>query len=154
MSLIKEAAVAPAQESGWFYTADRTPVLRYELEQAGQVLHVEWQYGPGIDDVKQGFLELARLLRENRTPVLLSDSNHYEGDWSELIPWVRYEVLPTAIDHGLRYLVDVLPSDPASSLAIFSWREETRDVLQHEVFHSLDAARQWIREQLLSRDGQ
>ena len=130
--------------SGWIYAANGAPILRYELELQGRALHVEWQSGSPLDDVKLGFMEVVRLLRETGCPVLLSDSDYFVGDWSDLIPWVRYEFLPLALASGLRYLVDVLPIDPASSFSVYSWREQTHGLLHHEVFNTLGAARQWI----------
>ncbi|MBC7446956.1 MAG: hypothetical protein H7330_02735 [Hymenobacteraceae bacterium] len=141
---MEQASPPESAVSGWIYAANDAPILRYEVEQSGRVLHVEWQHGPLIDDVKFGFLEVARLLASNQYPVILSDSNHSIGDWSELIPWVRYEFLPLAIANGLRYLVDVLPIDPANSFSVTSWHEETRGLLHHEIFTSLPAARRWI----------
>ncbi len=131
-------------ESGWVYAHNGTAILHYEVEIPHKVLHVEWQAGAPLEDVKWGFLELARLLQETRCFVLISDSNHYIGCWQELIPWVRYEFLPLALSHGLRYLADVLPLDPANSFSIYSWREETRGIVHHEVFSTLSLARQWV----------
>ena len=142
---MKHVSTAEAPATGWIYAPNGVPILRYEVEADGRALHVEWQSGPPLDDVKLGFIELARLLRENRCPVLLSDSNDSTGDWSELIPWVRYEFLPLALAGGLRYLIDVLPLDPASSFSVNSWRNQTRGLLHHEVFTSLSAAREGIR---------
>ena len=133
---------------GWIRASNGAPILRYAVEEAGQVLHVEWQRDSPIDDVKLGFLELGRLLRENDCSVLLSSSDQFVGDWSDLIPWVRYEFLPAALVHGLRYLADVIPADAASSFSVYSWREETRGLLYHEAFDSLDSARGWVREML------
>jgi hypothetical protein len=145
---MKQIATLGFPPSGWFCVANGAPVLRYEVENAGQVLHVEWQPGSPNEEVKLGFLEIVRLLQTTKCTVLLSDSNHFVGDWSELIPWVRYEFLPLALQQGLRYMADVLPIDPANSFSIYTWREETRGVVRHEVFSSLGAARQWVTAQL------
>lgn len=146
MSTTPPASAVVLPESGWIYAANRIPILRYELEQPGRVLHVVWQPSPSLDDVKYGFLEVARLLRAHGCVALLSDSDHYGGDWSDLIPWVRYEFLPQVIAHGLRYMADVQPLDPANSFAVYSWREETRGVVEHEVFPTIEAARGWLHE--------
>ncbi len=151
---MEQVPTAERPESGWIHGPDGAPILRYEFEQGGRVLHVEWQPGPPIDDVKFGFLGVGRLLQETGCRVILSDSNHAVGDWSELIPWVRYEFLPLAIANGLRYLVDVLPLDPANSFSVHSWREETRGLLHHEIFGDLRVARKWIANLLLTEAGQ
>lgn len=146
MSTTPPASAAVPPLAGWIYAANRLPILRYELEEPGRVLHVVWQPSPSLDDVKHGFMEVARLLRLYSSVALLSDSDHYGGDWSDLIPWVRYDFLPQVIANGLRYMADVLPLDPANSFAVYSWREETRGVIDHEVFPTLAAARAWLQE--------
>jgi hypothetical protein len=146
MTTSQSLAAAAPSESGWVYASDRTPILRYELEKPNRILHVQWQSSVLLDDVKRGFLEIAHQLRVHECVALLSDSDHYGGDWSDLIPWVRYEFLPQVIAHGLRFMADVQPEDPANSFSVYSWREETRGIMAHEVFPTLETARAWLRE--------
>lgn len=134
--------------AGLVVGAHGLPVLRYELENGGSVLHVEWQAGPPLEDVKLGFQALIELLRVHRCPIILSDSNGGSGDWSDLIPWVRYEFLPPAIACGVRCLADVLPLDPANSFSVYQWREQTKGLLIHGVFNNLKTAREWIVNEL------
>ena len=117
---MKEKTSVKSAKSGKVIAATGATILRYEFESNNQVLHVEWQHGPVVDDVKLGFQTVAHLLVENKCAFVLSDSKYSVGDWSELIPWVRYEFLPLVISNGLRYLVDVLPIDPANSFSVHS----------------------------------
>ncbi len=150
---MQENPPAKSANAGEIVSATGAIILRYEFESDNQVLHVEWRHGPVVDDVKLGFLTVARLLAENRCPFVLSDSKYSVGDWSELIPWVRYEFLPLVISSGVRYLVDVLPIDPANSFSVHSWHEQTRGVLQHKIFTSLASARAWIAATRHAEDG-
>lgn len=132
------------------YVVDGQAILRYTLEADGQLLMGWWLPGSTIEQVKLGFLELQRLLAVHRCPALLTDASAYVGDWSELIPWAGYEVLPAAMTTGLRYLAAVWPSDPANSLALYRWQAETQGVLQHRIFHDLASAHAWVLEALRS----
>ena len=145
---MEQSPAADLPDSGWVRAPNGAPILRYEIESPGPVLHVEWQHGPPLDDVKHGFQALVPLLREHHCAAIVSDSNGGSGDWSDLIPWVRYEFLPPAIATGLRYLADVLPVDAANSFSVYRWREQTRGLLPHGVFNTLGAARAWVQGQL------
>ncbi len=142
------ATVALPPIRGEVRAAHGTPIIRYETEFQGRVLHIEWQPGPPLEDVKIGFNAVARLIRETGCGIVLSDSNGVLGDWSELIPWIRYDFLPAALDAGLRHLVDVLPLDPANSFSVHAWREQTRGLVQHDVFSGIAMARQWLAGRL------
>lgn len=90
-------------------------------------------------------------LRPNGTAPrrLLSDESQASGDWSEAMPWMQYEWLPSAVQHGLQAMAFVVSPDPASAPSDSNFMTDSQRLLAIGAFRDTLTAWHWLQQQAL-----
>lgn len=84
---------------------------------------------------------------------MLSDGSTTLGDWSELLPWMQYDLLPRLVAVGIRYTANVRSPDAAARLAHVAYSHVANQHLRNEMFDEVEAARTWLLAQIASDTG-
>lgn len=146
-------------DSGWLELRSGKRILWYELSPDGQLLEMHWQSHDSIEDMMKAMRAGTELIEHFRCKAVLSDATRSELDWTELIPWMRYEELPKSIAAGMRIMASVTSLEPNDAISHHAFHAEfeadARDIpaLRYEVFNDVDEARHWVRQQLAELDG-
>lgn len=118
------------------------------IEEGGQLLVGRWVGHCTPDTVVTGMRAAIELLTVNPCRAILSDGSCATGDWSDLVPWMQYDMLPRLIATGVRYVANVRSSDPAGRLAHQQYAQHAAQYLTIRLFDQLEPARIWLREML------
>jgi hypothetical protein len=118
------------------------------MEENGQLLVGRWLCHCTPEAVVAGMKTALELLALHPCRAVLSDGSAASGDWSDLVPWMQYDLLPRALAAGVRLIANVRSPDPASRLAHQDYARHAAQYVQIKLFDDAGLARRWLREQL------
>ncbi len=89
----------------------------FEFYPTLDLLHMRWHGHLTAEAVVRGAQAGVELFTGRALPArLLSNHLSVTGEWSEALPWIQYEWLPTAHARGLRRVAHLLAHNTASQL--------------------------------------
>ncbi len=100
------------------------------------------------ETVVTGMETALQLLTAHPCRGIISDGSMAMGDWSELVAWMQYDMLPRVVSSGVRYIANVRSPDPASRLAHQAYARVAAQIVTIRLFDDPRLARQWLREML------
>lgn len=118
------------------------------LEEDGQILVGRWLGHCTPEAVMAGVRELLAVLRRHPCRAVLSDGSAAVGDWSDLIAWMQYEVVPQLVELGVQFAANVRSTDPAGRLAHQEYARVATQYVNLRLFDDPRAARQWLLKML------
>ncbi len=89
------------------------------------------------------------LLALHPCRAILSDGSGATGDWSDLVPWMQYDMLPRLVELGVQLVANVRSPDPAGRLAHQEYARFAAQYLQIRLFDDPQSAREWLRQELV-----
>jgi hypothetical protein len=126
---------------------DGSTYLTVERNRAENWIHARWHGPQTLGSIMDGGLTYVDMLRAEPCPKLLNDHRELTGNFTEANPWIEQVWTPLILDAGLRYFAQVLSPDIFGQLAIENLQVRIADVLDMQLFGSLEDAQQWLRAQ-------
>ncbi len=123
------------------------------IEENGQLLVGRWLCESTPANLVTGMGVALELLRYHPCRAILSDGSEATGDWSDMLAWVQYEVLPQAVSLGVRFVANVRNLDPAGRLAHQKYAQHASNFLTIGIFDDPVVARNWLRPLLRTTYG-
>ncbi len=125
------------------------PIVQLQLSFGGRLLTARWLGNSTPENLLRGAQQVVKLVGRYHVPVVLSDGSQSSGDWSDVLPLIEYEVLPSLVGLGLRGLALVSSSFAPSQMAL---HELARTARAHPIatglFDTLPPAQRWVMELL------
>ncbi len=118
------------------------------IEEHGQLLVGRWVGHCTPDAVVKGMRVAHEMLTLQPCPAILSDGSAAVGDWSDLIPWMQYDMLPRLVETGVRFIANVRSPDPASRIAHQNYAQFASRYLTIRLFDEPGQAREWLHQLL------
>ncbi len=116
------------------------------LEEGGQLLVGRW-----VGDFDAEKVEAAIHVTLNMIPpglqcrAVLTDGSGATGDWSELVPWMQYDMLPRLVELGVNLVAKVRSADPSARLAHQDYARFAARYISIRLFDDPHSARAWLR---------
>jgi hypothetical protein len=112
-----------------------------------ELLTITWHGYLGAEDVAQVAEAELRLQKTMRCTRLLNNKLDASGDWSEVLPLLEYEWLPSALALHLRAMAYVVSPDATSRIMSERFVLAVRPRLAIELFDTEASAWDWLRAQ-------
>lgn len=135
-------------ELSMLHDAHGAPLLRQLYNPAEQLLYCQWFGNLTPETVITAARANLAVLQKLHAPLLLNDKTVATGDWTEAMPWVEFEWAPLAHEYGLRAFAYVFAPDVHNQLAALEVFTLARQQLAVRLFHNVETARAWLRQQL------
>lgn len=123
-------------------------LVSVSIEENGRLLVGRWHGHCTAEMVQYGMLRMLPTLERYRCVAVLSDGSAASGDWSELLPWMQYELLPRVVRAGVRFAANVRGENPASRLAHQEYAHRAGRYLGMRLFDDTATARAWLQQML------
>jgi hypothetical protein len=105
-----------------------------------------WQGSFGLqENFKNGMEAVVKVLAEYGYSKWLADLSNMKGAWDSSREWMLNELLPKAVEAGLRHEAIVLPKDIFAKL---STKDTIIEIDSYECrqFTELEQAKQWLKQ--------
>jgi hypothetical protein len=122
------------------------------IEESESLLVGQWVTYCTPEVVVMGMRLALEMLIAHPCRAILSDGSAATGDWSDLVPWMQYDMLPRLVSSGVRYIANVRSLDPAGRLAHQAYASYAAQYLTIRLFDDPQTARVWLRQQLAADD--
>lgn len=86
-------------------------IFTMSQSEENDFLQVKWKQKPDSSTYREVFTEVLRLVREHKITKYLSDLTHSGSASPEDRKWLEVEILPLAIDAGLKNIASVIDQD-------------------------------------------
>ena len=118
------------------------------IEEGGQLLVGRW-----VGDFNAEKVEAAIRVSLDMVPLgpcraVLTDGSGATGDWSELVPWMQYDMLPRLVELGVNLVAKVRSADPSARLAHQDYARFAARYISIRLFDDPHSARTWLRQML------
>ena len=120
------------------------------IEESSELLVGRWLGHCTPETVVTGMSLALRLLSHYPCRAVLSDGSGATGDWSDLVPWMQYDMLPRLVEAGVQFIANVRSPDPAGRLAHQEYARHAAQHLTIRLFDEPQSAREWLRQELLA----
>ncbi len=108
-------------------------------------IYVQWIGQIDTELLKQGIVEISKMMDEERCAFILSDRRVAQGNWFEINNWLQHKWAPKAVKSGVQYLAHVVA--PLASSQMASLDMESRILgFEFKSFDSLEEAQSWLTE--------
>lgn len=118
------------------------------IEENRQLLVGRWVGHCTPDAVVTGMRTALDMLTLYPCRAVLSDGSGATGDWSDLVPWMQYDMLPRLVEAGVRFIANVRSPDPAGRLAHQDYARFASQYLRIRLFDEPRSAHDWLRQEL------
>ena len=122
-------------------------LAEYLFYSSYELLHVRWHGHLTGAEVIRGVEQGAKLCDHLAYSLILNDKSDTGGDWSDALPWLQYEWLPTAVAAGVRAMAYLFSPDRENRFASQEFVLAVRPHMAIELFDDLDLALAWLLEQ-------
>ncbi|MBF9236623.1 hypothetical protein I2I05_04370 [Hymenobacter sp. BT683] len=127
-------------------------LAEYSIYPDDSLLCVRWHGHLTGAEIIRG-VELGSQWRDRfQYSLILNDKSDTSGDWSEALPWLQYEWLPSALQAGVKAMAYVFSPDRENRFATQIFVEALRPHMAIELFEDLATAMEWLKEQQHSGD--
>lgn len=131
--------------------AHGAPLVDFGFYPTLDLLHMRWHGHLTAEAVVRGATVGMELFAGQTLPArLLSNHLVVTGEWSEALPWLQYEWLPTVYARGMRRVAHLLAHNTASQLLNYPGGPEFIHAFTHEVraqsFRHEEPAWQWLAQ--------
>lgn len=127
--------------------AQGTLLAEYLFFPADELLYVRWHGHLTGAEVIRGVEKGSQWRDQLAYSLILNDKSDTGGDWSDALPWLEYEWLPTAVTAGVRAMAYVFSPDRENRFASQEFVLAVRPHMAIELFEDLDLALAWLLEQ-------
>ena len=84
--------------------------------------------------------------KQGEEDKIISNTKDFSLVKKEDTDWVAQVIMPQLVQHGLRYMAFVVPSNIFSQLSVDNFKEEAGTVVNIRYFEDLESAKEWCAE--------
>jgi hypothetical protein len=115
-----------------------------QIEPDLQLLIGHWQCDANPENIAVGLNAALEIVQHFRCRAIISNGTEGTGDWSDMLPWLQYQMLPDLLRHGIQFVANVSSSDPGGRLAHQKLAQQAAGILTLRLFDNLASARAWL----------
>ena len=119
-------------------------LAKYLFYPAEELLYVHWHGHLTGAEIIRGVEQATHWRDQLHYSFILNDKSDSGGDWSDALPWLQYEWLPTAVQAGVKAIAYLFPPDFEHRFASQDFVEAVRPYLAIELFDDLETAVAWL----------
>jgi hypothetical protein len=124
------------------------PIGSISFEHDDQIMVGHWTGHCTPERVVTGLRAGIAQLHQHPCRAVLSDGSGARGDWSDLLSWMQYDLLPQLLTSGVRYVAAVRSADPSGRLAHQDYARFAAQFVNIRLFDDAAQARKWLHERL------
>ena len=64
--------------------------------------------------------------------------------------WVAKEITPQMVEHGLRYMAFILPTNVFTQMAVENYKEDAGSIVNIRYFDQVEAAKKWMTKSMIT----
>ncbi|MEJ7661605.1 MAG: hypothetical protein WKG07_19455 [Hymenobacter sp.] len=109
-------------------------------------LRTTWQGFVSAAEAQSGAQGALEALSQQSVPYLLNDNSQIQGPWFDSVSWLEQVWAPQAERMGLRYVAHVSQPHTESDLSNLLTHNPFTDRFELQVFATVEAAQDWLRD--------
>ena len=122
-------------------------LAEYSFFPEDELLSVRWHGQLTGVEIIRGVQQGGQWRDQFRYFYILNDKRDAGGDWSEALPWLQDEWLPSALAAGVKAMAYVFSPDRENQFATQTFVAALRPHMAIELFDELEPALDWLRQQ-------
>ncbi|MDF3077924.1 MAG: hypothetical protein K0S09_1813 [Sphingobacteriaceae bacterium] len=107
-------------------------------------IEADWTGFQNLESVKNGCLEIHKLLKLNRCTKVLNDNTHVLGNWSEAVDWGQEVWFPMMEQAGTKHFAWIYSPSTFSQLSAEKSVELMQGDIKTRLFNNRDEAIAWL----------
>ena len=120
------------------------PFVTIERDDQLNCLIQTWKGFANSDDFRAAINESLEIFKKGNFDKIISNTKDAALVKKEDTNWVAQIVTPEMVQHGLRYMAFVVPTNVFTQLSVDNFKEEAGRTISIRYFNHMDAAREWV----------
>ncbi|QHT66190.1 hypothetical protein GXP67_05655 [Rhodocytophaga rosea] len=120
------------------------PYLTIEYDAQSKCLSQHWKGYAKSEQFRAGITKSIELCQKHKPSKLISNTKELAIVTQEDTQWAATYATPMMVQHGLKHMAFIVPSNVFTQASVKSFKSEAEDKLQIAYFDELTKAQDWL----------
>ena len=103
-----------------------------------------WKGFAKSKDFRAAIIKSLEFFKQGNLNKIISNTKDFSLVKKEDTDWVAQVITPEMVQHGLRYMAFVVPTNAFTQLTVDNFKEEADRIVEIRYFDSVETARNWL----------
>lgn len=122
------------------------PYVTIERDDELKCLIQTWKGFAKSEDFRAAINDSLNFFKEGDINKIISNTKDFSLVKKEDTDWVAQVITPQMVQHGLRYMAFIVPTNVFTQVTVDNFKEEANNVVSIRYFDSLELANKWLGE--------
>lgn len=118
--------------------------LDIERDDHLKCLIQHWKGYATSKDFREAIYKTIEHFKDKNLDKILSNTKEFNVVKKEDTDWANHYSMPLLIEHGLRYVAFVVPSNVFSQISVENFKKSSKEKVEIRYFEDVDKAKEWM----------